>query len=53
VILVQQSAPAGGGALAESAQRLIAYIDTATGLPVTPSGTNIVVTWHASGIFAL
>jgi hypothetical protein len=53
VILVQQSAPAGGSALAESAQRLIAYIDTATGLPVTPSGSNIVVTWNASGIFKL
>jgi hypothetical protein len=53
IILVQQSAPTGGSALAESAQRLIAYIDTATGLPVTPSGTNIVVTWNASGIFKL
>lgn len=53
IILVQQSAPTGGAALAEGAQRLIAYIDTATGLPVTPSGTNIVVTWSASGIFKL
>lgn len=32
---------------------LIAYIDTATGLPVTPGGGDITVTWHASGIFAL
>jgi hypothetical protein len=32
---------------------LIAYIDTATGLPVTPNGGDIVVTWHASGIFSL
>lgn len=52
-ILVQQSAPAGGAALAESAQRLIAYLDTATGLPVTPSGGNIVGAWNASGIFGL
>jgi hypothetical protein len=28
-------------------------IDTATGLPVTPGGGNIVITWHASGIFTL
>jgi len=33
---------------------LIAYIDTGvTGLPVTPNGGNITVTWNASGIFAL
>ena len=53
IILVQQSAPTGGAALAESAQRLIAYIDNYTGLPVTPSGGNIVVSFHASGIFTL
>jgi hypothetical protein len=34
--------------------RLIAYLDTSiTGLPVTPNGGNILVTWNASGIFAL
>ena len=33
---------------------LIAYIDTAvTGLPVTPNGGNIGITWNASGIFQL
>lgn len=33
---------------------LIAYIDTGvTGLPVTPNGGDINVTWNASGIFAL
>lgn len=32
---------------------LIAYIDSATGLPVTPNGGDINVTWNASGIFAL
>lgn len=33
---------------------LIAYIDTGvTGLPVTPNGGNITVTWNASGIFTL
>jgi hypothetical protein len=30
---------------------LIAYIDTATGLPVTPNGGDITITWHANGIF--
>lgn len=33
--------------------RLIAHIDTATGLPVTPDGTNINVTVNASGWFTL
>jgi len=34
--------------------RLVAYIDTGqTGLPVTPNGGDISVTWSASGIFAL
>jgi hypothetical protein len=33
---------------------LIAYIDTGvTGLPVTPNGGNITITWNASGIFTL
>ncbi len=34
--------------------RLVAYIDTGvTGLPITPSGGNIGITWNASGIFQL
>lgn len=33
---------------------LIAYIDTGvTGLPVTPNGGNITITWSASGIFTI
>jgi hypothetical protein len=33
---------------------LVAYIDTSvTGLPVTPNGGNITITWNASGIFTL
>lgn len=33
---------------------LIAYLDTGvTGLPVTPNGGNITITWNASGIFTL
>jgi hypothetical protein len=39
---------------ANSTWRLIAFIDTGvTGLPVTPNGGNITVTWNAQGIFAL
>ena len=39
----------------EGTSHLIAYIDTATGLPVTPNGGNITVTWDAGAnkIFAL
>jgi hypothetical protein len=34
--------------------RLVAYIDTGqTGLPVTPNGGDITITWSASGIFQL
>jgi len=34
--------------------RLVAYIDTGvTGLPVTPNGGNISITWNASGILQL
>jgi len=34
--------------------RLVAYIDTSvTGLPVSPNGGDIAITWNASGIFAL
>ena len=32
----------------------MAFLDTSvTGLPVTPNGGNITVTWNASGIFQL
>ena len=34
--------------------RLVAWIDTGvTGLPLTPSGSNVQITWNASGIFQL
>jgi hypothetical protein len=36
---------------ANTTWKLFAYIDTSvTGLPVTPNGGNITVTWNASGI---
>lgn len=37
----------------EGTSRLAAFIDTATGLPISPNGGNIPVNWNASGIFAL
>jgi len=39
----------------EGTSRLIAYIDSATGLPVTPNGGDITVTWDsgANKIFKL
>ena len=33
---------------------LVAFLDTGvTGLPITPNGGNITITWSGSGIFAL
>lgn len=39
----------------EGTSRLIAYIDTATGLPLTPNGGNVTVAWDsgANKIFKL
>lgn len=37
-----------------STSRLVAYLDTGyTGLPVTPNGGDITVTWSGSGIFTI
>ena len=39
---------------ANTTWRLVLYEDSSvTGLPVTPNGGNIVVTWNASGIFTI
>ena len=39
---------------ANTTWRLVAYMDTGvTGLPVTPNGGDITITWNASGIFTL
>lgn len=48
LVLIQSSAVGGGADVAASAQRLIGYVDTATGLPVTPNGGNINIV-HDSG----
>jgi hypothetical protein len=39
---------------ANTTWRLVVYLDTSvTGLPVTPNGGDITVTWSGSGIFTL
>ena len=43
VMVFQSSAVGGGADVAATAQRVIAFIDTATGLPVTPNGGDISV----------
>ena len=35
----------------EATSDLLAYWDTATGLPLTPNGADVTVQWNASGIF--
>ena len=43
------------GSGTDATRRLIAYIDTGTGLPVTPNGANITIVWDsgANKIFKL
>jgi hypothetical protein len=45
LIIYQHALTVGGTALAETSARLVAYIDTATGLPVTPNGGDVVISW--------
>jgi hypothetical protein len=44
-LLFQSSAAAGGADVAATAQRVIAWYDTGTNLPVFPNGGDINVTW--------
>lgn len=57
VIIYQASAVTGGVDVAATAQRLIALIDTTTGvtLPITPNGGDIIISWDngANKIFKL
>lgn len=45
ILIYQASAVTGGSDVAASSQRVVALIDTATGLPVTPNGGDIAVAW--------
>lgn len=55
ILVFQSSAVTGGVDVAATAQRVIAFIDTGTGLPVTPNGGDITVVWDntANRIFKL
>jgi hypothetical protein len=45
VLIYQASAVTGGADVATSAQRVIAWIDTGTNIPVQPNGGNVTVAW--------
>lgn len=45
VLLYQSSAVGGGADVPSTSQRLIGLVDTAAGLPVTPSGLGVAVLW--------
>jgi len=53
--IYQSSAVTGGADVADTLQRLIAWIDTSTGLPMTPNGGDISIQWDntANRIFKL
>lgn len=55
LLVFQSSAVGGGSDVAASSQRLIAWLDTGTGLPISPAGGDVTVVWDsgASKIFAL
>lgn len=54
VLVFQSSAVTGGSDVAATAQRVVAYFDTGTNLPVPSlNGGDVTITWNASGIFSI
>lgn len=55
ILIFQSSAVTGGADVAASAQRVIAYIDTGTNIPIQPNGGDITIAWDngANKIFKL
>lgn len=55
LVIAQTSAVTGGGDVATTAQRLIAWIDTGTNIPIVPNGGDVNITWDngANRIFTL
>jgi predicted RNA methylase len=55
LLLFQASAVAGGADVAAASQRVVAWLDTGTLLPVAPNGGDVTVAWDsgANRIFAL
>lgn len=47
ILLYQASAVTGGADVAATAQRVIAYYDTGTGLPIQPGTGNTPIFWDA------
>jgi hypothetical protein len=45
ILIFQSSAVTGGADVAASAQRVIAYLDTGTGLPIQPGTGSTPITW--------
>lgn len=45
ILLFQSSAVTGGADVAASAQRVIGYYDTGTGLPIQPGTASTPITW--------
>lgn len=45
LVLYQASAVGGGADVAAASQKLIAYFDTGTGLPVVPGTGTLTITW--------
>lgn len=45
ILLFQASAVTGGADVASTAQRVIAYFDTGTGLPIQPGTGSTPITW--------
>ena len=48
LLLFQSSAAAGGADVAATAQRVIAWFDTGTGLPIQPGTGTVTITWPAA-----
>jgi hypothetical protein len=55
LLIFQASAVGGGADVASSSQRVIAWIDTGTGIPIKPAGGDITVVWDSGSnkIFSL
>ncbi len=45
LVVFQASAVTGGADVAQASQKLIAFFDTATGLPVVPGTGTLTITW--------
>jgi hypothetical protein len=55
ILVFQASAVTGGADVAATAQRVIAWIDTGTNLPIVPNGGDVTIAWDngANKIFKL